>query len=317
MKALVTGAAGFIGSSLSDELLRMGIEVVGVDCFTDYYSKDLKDRNLINAKRSNSFEFKHLNLALDDVSGALSGVQWIFHLAGQAGVRNSWGAEFQNYSEWNIVGTQKLLEAAKKQGGVEAFVAASSSSIYGSVNDSVNELTLPSPISPYGVSKLAAEHLCTLYGNQFGLPTVSLRYFTVYGPRQRPDMAMYRIVDAAVRDKSFSVLGDGNQQRDFTYIADVVDATIKAAQFAGKTNHLGESFNIAGGTVCSLNDVISIIERISKRTVKRIYTDKPAGDPLKTFADTKKAIELLGWMPSTSLELGLEKQIEYQFAHLQ
>jgi UDP-glucose 4-epimerase len=290
---------------------------VGVDCFTDYYSKDLKDRNLMNAKRSNSFELKHLNLATDDVSGALSGVKWIFHLAGQAGVRSSWGAEFQNYSDWNILATQKLLEAAKKQGGIEAFVAASSSSIYGSVNDSVNELTLPSPISPYGVSKLAAEHLCTLYGNQFGLPTVSLRYFTVYGPRQRPDMAMHRIVEAAFRDKSFSVLGDGNQQRDFTYVADVVDATIKAAQFAGKINHLGESFNIAGGTVSSLNDVISIIERISKRSVKRIYTDKPAGDPLKTFADTRKATELLGWMPSTSLELGLEKQIEYQFAQLQ
>ena len=314
MKALVTGAAGFIGSSLSDELLRMGIEVVGIDCFTDYYPKEIKLRNLREAICSKSFELKHLNLATDDVTDSLHGVNWVFHLAGQAGVRNSWGDEFHNYVDWNILATQKLLEAAKKHGRIDAFVAASSSSIYGSVNDSVSEQTLPSPISPYGVSKLAAEHLCTLYGSQFGLPTVSLRYFTVYGPRQRPDMAMHRIVDAALSGSGFSIFGDGNQQRDFTYVADIVDATIKAAQFAEKVNHVGESFNIAGGTVCSLNDVISMIEEISKRTVNRIFSNKPVGDPLKTFADTGKAKKLLGWKPNTSLELGLEKQVQHQVA---
>jgi UDP-glucuronate 4-epimerase len=314
MKALVTGAAGFIGSSLSDELLRMGMEVVGLDCFTDYYSKEIKQRNVSEAKRSKSFVLKHLNLATDEVTDSLRGVKWVFHLAGQAGVRNSWGTEFQNYVDWNILATQKLLEAAKKNEGIEAFVAASSSSVYGSVKDSVSEQTLPSPISPYGVSKLAAEHLCTLYGSQFGLPTVSLRYFTVYGPRQRPDMAMYRIVEAALSGSIFSVFGDGNQQRDFTYVADIVDATIKAAQFASKVSQVGESFNIAGGTVCSLNDVISMVEGISKKTVNRVFNNKPAGDPLKTFADTGKAIKLLGWKPNTSIELGLEKQIQYQFA---
>ena len=314
MKALVTGAAGFIGSSLSDELLRMGIEVVGIDCFTDYYPKEIKLRNVREAVRSKSFELKHLNLATDDVTDSLNGVNWVFHLAGQAGVRNSWGDDFHNYVDWNILATQKLLEAAKKHEGIEAFVAASSSSIYGSVNDSVNEQTLPSPISPYGVSKLAAEHLCTLYGSQFGLPTVSLRYFTVYGPRQRPDMAMYRIVDAALNGSSFSIFGDGNQQRDFTYVGDIVDATIKAAQFVEKLNHVGESFNIAGGTVCSLNDVISMIEGISKRTVNRVFNNKPAGDPHKTFADTGKATKLLEWKPNTPLEIGLEKQIQHQFA---
>jgi UDP-glucuronate 4-epimerase len=314
VKALVTGVAGFIGSSLSDELIRMGIEVVGIDCFTDYYPKEIKLRNLREAERSKLFEFKHLNLTTDDVTDSLNGVKWVFHMAGQAGVRNSWGDDFHNYVDWNILATQKLLEAAKKHGDIEAFVAASSSSIYGSVKDSVSEQTLPSPISPYGVSKLAAEHLCTLYGSQFGLPTVSLRYFTAYGPRQRPDMAMYRIVDAALNGSSFSIFGDGNQQRDFTYVGDIVDATIRAAQFVEKLNHVGESFNIAGGTVCSLNDVISMIEGISKRTVNRVFSNKPAGDPHKTFANTGKATQLLGWKPNTPLELGLEKQIKHQFS---
>ena len=312
MKALVTGAAGFIGSSLADELIRLGFKVKGVDNLTPYYDINLKYRNMSLAQQSRLFEFELIDLAVDDLHGALSGIEWIFHLAGQAGVRTSWGNEFQDYTNWNIVATQRLLEAAKNQNGVKAFVAASSSSVYGDVSDSVSELVLPKPISPYGVSKMAAEHLCTLYGTQFGVPTVSLRYFTVFGPRQRPDMAINRIISAALNGSKFSVLGDGTQERDFTYVSDVVNATIKAAYFAETSGQPGECFNIAGGTLSSLNKTIAIVEEILRTPIDIHYIQKSFGDPQKTFANTDKAKLLLGWQPEIPFRIGIENQISFQ-----
>ena len=312
MKALVTGAAGFIGSSLSDELLRLGFKVKGIDNLTPYYDINLKHRNMSLAQQSRLFEFEQIDLAVDELHGVLSDIEWIFHLAGQAGVRSSWGNEFQDYTNWNILATQRLLEASKKQNGIKAFVAASSSSIYGNVSDSVSELDLPKPISPYGVSKMAAEHLCTLYGTQFGVPTVSLRYFTVFGPRQRPDMAINRIIHAALNESKFSVLGDGTQERDFTYVSDVVNATIKAAYFATTNSQPGECFNIAGGTISSLNRTIAIVEEILRKPIDVEYIQKSIGDPHKTFANTDKAKLLLGWQPEMAFRTGIENQISYQ-----
>jgi UDP-glucose 4-epimerase len=248
--ALVTGVAGFIGSHLAEELLHRGYSVVGIDCFTDYYPREIKETNLANLMVNENFKFIKADLL--DVNFKDLNVDYIFHMAAQPGVRASWGKSFQVYVKDNILVTQKLLEDFLDS-EIKKFVFASSSSVYGDVAElPIREDALPKPISPYGVTKLAAENLCHLYWKNYGIPIVSLRYFTVYGPRQRPDMAIHKFVKAMLEDKEIVIYGDGNQTRDFTYISDAVEGTILAA----KSNLEGEVFNIGGGSRTSVNQII-------------------------------------------------------------
>ena len=229
MRCLVTGAAGFIGSSLCDRLLADGHEVRGVDCFLDYYPRAMKEKNLVSARADPRFDFCEASLVDADLRSLCDGVAWIFHQAAQAGVRSSWGRDFQVYSENNIYATQRLLEVARDT-GVARFVYASSSAVYGDTPvRPMREDARPEPVSPYGVTKLAAEHLCWLYWKNYGLETVALRYFTVYGPRQRPDMAFHRFLKAARRGEDVVLYGDGEQSRDFTFVSDAVEANVAAA----------------------------------------------------------------------------------------
>ena len=230
MHCLITGVAGFVGSTLADRLLQAGHTVCGIDCFTDYYPRANKEANLHNARKSPAFKFYEENLNTADLIARLKGVDWVFHQAAQAGVRRSWGEYFETYTTNNVLATQRILEAVKVIGTVKKFVYASSSSIYGDAESfPTQEKMTPKPVSPYGVTKLAAEHLACLYATEFGIPTVSLRYFTVYGPRQRPDMGFYRFISRALQNQEIVLFGDGEQSRDFTYIDDIVTANILAA----------------------------------------------------------------------------------------
>ncbi len=229
MKALITGVAGFIGSTLAERLIADGADVVGIDCFTDYYSRDVKERNLAGARASAGFRFIESRVQDVDLASALADRTHVFHLAAQAGVRKSWGKDFEIYTVNNIEATQVMLEACTRA-KIERLVYASSSSVYGDNRPMpFREDTLPQPLSPYGVSKLAAEQLCYLYFANYGVPTVSLRYFTVYGPRQRPDMAFHKFLRATMLGEPITVYGDGEQTRDFTFVADIVSATVAAA----------------------------------------------------------------------------------------
>ena len=310
MKALVTGAAGFIGSSIVDRLLSDGHDVVGVDLFTPYYARSIKENNLSQARDYSQFNFVEMNLATENLEQILDGVSHVFHQAGQPGVRASWGRDFLSYVEWNVWATQQLLEVARKSPDIKSFVAASSSSVYGSAERyPTSEKDLPKPISPYGVTKLASEHLCSLYGTEFGVPTVSLRYFTVYGPRQRPDMAISRIIRAGLQDSVFTVFGDGSQERDFSYIDDVVDANLKAAEWVKNSDESGAVFNVGGNRPVSLNEVIELVGQILDRKISVQHIDREDGDPGLTGADTSLITEMVGWRPSTDFIGGLFKQI--------
>jgi UDP-glucuronate 4-epimerase len=312
MRALVTGAAGFIGSSLVDKLLEQNHEVVGIDCFTPYYPRGVKDANLKLASKNKNFTFREIDLAVDQLSGILEGVTDVFHQAGQPGVRASWGIEFHDYVQWNIWGTQRLLEESRKSEILKSFVSASSSSVYGKAEKFPTlESDLPQPISPYGVTKLAAENLCTLYGTQFGLPTVSLRYFTVYGPRQRPDMAISRIIHSALTGSQFVLFGDGNQQRDFTYVSDVVDANLKASIGMSSSIKPGSVFNVGGNPTSSLLEIIERIESISGEKVKLRFIQNEVGDPEFTAADISYFFGLTGWTPKMAQIAGLEAQFKW------
>ena len=297
MKCLVTGAAGFVGSSICDELLARGHEVLGVDCFIDYYPARIKQANLLQAKKSAKFSFTEASLATTDVGALLKGVDWVFHQAAQAGVRASWGSSFETYTTNNVLATQRLLEACKQNGSIKRIVYASSSSVYGNAETfPTSEEVTPQPVSPYGVSKLAAEHLMSLYASEFGLPTVSLRYFTVYGPRQRPDMAFHRFLKAALLKKSLTLYGDGEQTRDFTFISDIVEANIASAEMKQAT---GQVFNLGGGSRISVNDVLSMIREIVG--VFEVHRDsRQAGDARHTSADTSAARTALGFAPQVS-----------------
>jgi UDP-glucose 4-epimerase len=312
VKALVTGAAGFIGSTLTDALTTSGVDVVGLDCFTDYYDRSAKEENLRSARGRTNFRFVEAPLqtvALDDL---LDGVTHVFHLAAQAGVRGSWGAEFQTYTSHNVEATQRLLEALKSR-PIERLVYASSSSVYGDVAAlPMREDGFVQPVSPYGVTKLAAEHLCNLYQANYGIPVASLRFFTVYGPRQRPDMAFHRFAKAALLGTPIQLFGDGSQTRDFTYVDDVVSAIV----LAGDRGRPGGVYNIGGGSRVSMNDVITTIERITARRldVRRQPTEK--GDMRDTFADTTRAREELGFHPAWRLEAGLLRECEWLAALL-
>ncbi|NLU50271.1 MAG: NAD-dependent epimerase/dehydratase family protein [Syntrophomonadaceae bacterium] len=308
MKAyLVTGVAGFIGSTLAERLVRSGYPVIGVDCLTDYYSPERKVKNLRWLLHQRHFRFHREDLLKLDPDPLLKEVEGVFHLAGQPGVRSSWGQDFTGYLHNNILATQTLLESARKH-ELRKFVYASSSSVYGNCNSSVLEEQLCQPVSPYGVTKLAAEQLCYLYWYNYGVPTVSLRYFTVYGPRQRPDMAFYRFIDALLRDDPITIYGDGNQTRDFTYVDDVVEATIRAME----SDVVGETFNIGGGRSLDLNTVQDILHQISGLEPHLVYEAPFQGDVQSTLANTEKARRLLGFYPRTCIEEGLLEQYLWQ-----
>jgi len=304
MKCFVTGAAGFIGSTLSEKLLSIGHSVTGVDCFTDYYDIGLKKKNLLNLSAQKDFELIEENILDVDLESALDGVDVIFHQAAQAGVRASWGSDFSIYTSLNVLGTQRLLEACKAR-NITKFVYASSSSVYGDTPDiPMKETSYLQPVSPYGVSKLAAEHLCYLYYKNFGVPTVSLRYFTVFGPRQRPDMSFNRFIRATLLGEKISLYGDGEQTRDFTFISDIVDANIAAME----RGEGGSVFNIGGGVRVSMNKVIEMLEEVigKKMTIDRKETQK--GDMRHTYADTTMAQKKLLYRPKVSLKEGLKKE---------
>ena len=307
MKALVTGAAGFIGSHLTASLLDKGATVVGVDCFTDYYPRALKERNLEENKLRDGFRFAETTIQDADLPALLDGVTHVFHLAAQAGVRKSWGKDFKVYTVNNIDATQMLLEACVGR-KIERFVHASSSSVYGDrATLPMREDALPQPVSPYGVTKLAAEQLGYLYHVNFGVPAVAMRYFTVYGPRQRPDMAFNRFIRAALNDEPISLFGDGDQTRDFTFVADAVAATIAA----GERGIAGTAYNIGGGARVSMNHVLQIIERVAGHPLKINREDVQKGDMRDTYADTSLAKKDLGFAPKVSLEEGI--QAEYRW----
>jgi nucleoside-diphosphate-sugar epimerase len=309
MRCLVTGAAGFIGSHLTERLIADGHEVIGVDAFIDYYPRTLKEANLRALLRSPRFQLIEADLSALDLSPLVAEAEWIFHQAAQAGVRGSWGKSFTVYTARNIAATQRLLEAAVRAPRLRRFVYASSSSVYGDTPAlPVTEDTLPQPVSPYGVTKLAAEHLCTLYWRSYRVPTVSLRYFTVYGPRHRPDMAFHCFGKALLEGQPLAIHGDGRQTRDFTYVSDIVEANIRAATAEDVE---GRAFNIAGGSRVSLRDVIALLEELSGRKAVLDYREAAPGDARHTYADISLAHRLLGYMPAVSLREGLERELAY------
>jgi nucleoside-diphosphate-sugar epimerase len=307
MKALVTGAAGFIGSHLTSGLLDRGAHVVGLDCFTDYYARSLKEANLAVNKHVPGFHFIEGRIQDVDLRSLLSGVTHVFHLAAQAGVRKSWGRDFRVYSDNNVDASQQLLEACVTL-PLQKFVYASSSSIYGdNVSIPMRETALPQPISPYGVTKLAAEQLCYLYHVNHGVPTSSLRYFTVYGPRQRPDMGFHRFISAAIAGDPLTLYGDGEQTRDFTFVHDAVAATMAA----GERGIPGRAYNIGGGSRVSINQVLDIIGRLAGRSLDVRREPAQKGDMRDTFADTSLARADLGFVPTVSLEEGIAAEYRW------
>lgn len=306
MKALVTGAAGFIGSHLSERLLADGAEVHGVDRLSDYYGPELKRSNLAGPLESDRFEFIEGSLTELDLAKLLDGVTVVYHLAAQPGVRPSWGSDFDVYVEDNVLATQRLLEGAR-EASLERFVLASSSSIYGDAEYfPTEESATPAPVSPYGVTKLAAEHLCELYFKGFEVPTVRLRYFTIFGPRQRPDMAFTRFIRSALEGRPIEVFGDGGQERDFTYVADAVEATVAA----GDRGTPGAVYNVAGGNHATVAQVIETLGGLLGSPPAVENLPAVVGDARKTGADTTRAREELGYSPQTSLEEGLSNQLE-------
>jgi nucleoside-diphosphate-sugar epimerase len=307
MRVVVTGAAGFIGSHLSESLLASGHDVVGIDCFTDYYERGRKEKNLEPSRAHAKFTFEELDLVEADLKTVLDGAEVVYHLAGQPGVRPSWGSQFDQYVRENIIATQRLLECLKGS-PIRRFVFAGSSSVYGDAEMfPTKESALPRPVSPYGVTKLAAEHLTHLYTRNFDIPAVSVRYFTVYGPRQRPDMAFARFMQAMSDGAAIEVYGDGEQTREFTYVSDAVEGTIRAAG----AEVIGQVFNLGGGSRVTVNQVLATLEEISNIKIRRQHLPAAPGDPRHTGASINLARERLGWEPRVSLREGLAKQWQW------
>jgi nucleoside-diphosphate-sugar epimerase len=308
MRALVTGCAGFVGSHLTESLLGDGHQVLGVDCFNDNYAREQKLRNLRHAQSWEAFDFVPLDLARGDLRDIVEECEVVFHLAAEPGVRSSWGGRFDSYLRNNVLATQHLLEAAKEC-PEKRFVLASSSSIYGQAERlPTPEDTTPAPFSPYGTTKLAAEHLCGLYHGNYGVATVILRYFTVYGPRQRPDMAFTIFCRAAAQGQPITVYGDGRQSRDFTFVGDVVAATRSAASSEAVE---GGSFNIGGGSRVTLAEALLLIEGFAGQSLDIRYLEAQLGDVRDTGADTTRARERLDFTPDVPFEVGLERQFEW------
>jgi nucleoside-diphosphate-sugar epimerase len=311
-RVLVTGAAGFIGSHLCEALLDRGCEVIGVDSFTDYYSPERKRANLAAALARPGFRLVEGDLLDLDLPSLLREVDGIYHLAGQPGVRGSWGCQFHVYTANNVLATQRLLEAVLAAGG-RTLVYASSSSAYGDqARMPLCEDMAPAPVSPYGVTKLAGEHLCRLYHDVHGLSVACLRLFTVYGPRQRPDMAFTRFLTALRDGRDLPVYGEGLQTRDFTYVADVVLAFELAMDFClrhpGGPPGTGRVFNVAGGTRASVRDVLALAADVTGCTPRVSYLPPQPGDVRDTWADTGRALDVLGFRPGVSLAAGLAAQ---------
>lgn len=307
-RCLVTGCAGFIGSHLAERLILLGHTVIGIDNFSDYYPRRVKEDNLSWLRGQPAFTFVEGDLAQMELAPWLEGVEWVFHQAAQAGVRASWGADFAIYTQANILATQRLLEAVKGSPTLQAFVYASSSSVYGDAERyPTREDFLPQPISPYGVSKLAGEHLCRLYARAYGVPAVSLRYFTVYGPRQRPDMAFHRFIRAMLAGAPLVIFGDGQQTRDFTYVDDIVEANLLAVQ----RGRPGEVYNIGGGSRVTVREVVALLEEIIGRPAQVQFAPVQKGDVLHTAADIRKAVQELGYHPRSTLREGLEQEVAW------
>jgi nucleoside-diphosphate-sugar epimerase len=305
MRYLVTGAAGFIGSHLCERLLALGHEVIGLDAFIPYYPQWLKERNLADVANNPNFQFHSLDLRNDNLSAAADGVDVIYHLAAMPGLIASWN-DFELYLSCNVTATQRLLEAIKGSRSLKRFVYGSTSSVYGKFAS--GDETLPTkPVSPYGVTKLAGEHLAKAHLETFGTPVVTLRFFSVYGPRQRPDMAYNIFINALLTDLPITIFGDGQQVRGNTFVSDCVEAVIASANA-----QIGETYNIGGGEMVSVLDVLGKMERIAgkKFTVK----NEPArlGDQRHTFADTTRLRRHLGWEPKMTMDEGLAKQFEWQ-----
>jgi nucleoside-diphosphate-sugar epimerase len=307
VKALITGAAGFVGSHVADRLLEAGHQVVGVDCFLDYYPRAMKERNLARALTNDRYAFVEASLVDADLEALLGGVDWVFHQAAQAGVRASWGEDFRIYSDNNVYATQRLLEACRGR-QLKRFVYASSSSVYGDTDDlPMRETGMTRPVSPYGVTKLAGEHLTWLYWKNYGIPTVSLRYFTVYGPRQRPDMAFHRFIRSVLLGEEITLYGDGSQSRDFTFVSDIVDANIAAAE----RDVAGRVFNVGGGSRTTVNEVITTIGGLLGREPRVKRLDVQKGDVRHTSADTSAARDELGFRPRVDVREGLRREVEW------
>ena len=311
MRILVTGAAGFIGSSICQALLTQGHEVTGIDCFIDYYPRAIKQSNLKPLRDFDRFTFIEKNLCDVDLKALLEGTAWVFHQAAQAGVRASWGDDFSIYTHNNILATQRLLEAAKGTG--TKVVYASSSSVYGeTLKLPMQETDMPQPMSPYGVSKLAAEHLCVLYTKNFNVPTCSLRYFTVYGPKQRPDMAFHKFCRALLEKREIAIYGNGEQTRDFTFIADAVQANLLAAEKGVP----GAVYNIGGGSRITVNAVLEILKEVSGIQPLVRYIETQKGDVTHTYADTSRAQQDLNFHPNYDVRRGLAEEFEWVKANL-
>ena len=303
MRCLVTGAAGFIGSHLVESLLADGAEVVGIDAFVDNYAAERKRAHLSAIPESAEFRLLEDSLQRIDLIGVLEGVDRVYHLAALPGVRASWGRSFADYVVNNVLATQCLLEACKEV-GVQRVIYASSSSVYGDVDVlPMNEEARERPFSPYGVTKLAAEHLARLYHRNDGLATVSVRYFTVYGPRQRPDMAIQRFLRAALTGESIEVYGDGEQTRDFTFVADAVEAIRRAAELGAP----GAVYNVGGGSTVSVNGLLKMIEQVSGQSLQVVYREAQRGDVTDTCADNSRARAMLDFAPQTALKDGLAR----------
>lgn len=308
MRALVTGCAGFVGSHLTTALLDQRHAVVGIDCFNDNYGRAQKLRNLRDAGDWDAFEFVPIDLARGELAELTADSDVIYHLAAEPGVRSSWGTRYLNYVQNNIIATQHLLEAVKDRDDVR-IVYSSSSSVYGNAELRPTPEEAPTrPLSPYGQTKLSAEHLCSLYRASFGIDVVVLRYFTVFGPRQRPDMAFHIFCRAALDGGPINVFGDGRQSRDFTFVGDVVAATCAAG-----TSRLGQDrvFNVGGGAPASIREVLDMIGRISGRRLDAHYLEREHGDVRDTEANTQRLRDQLGFSPSTTLEQGIQAEFEW------
>jgi UDP-glucuronate 4-epimerase len=308
VRVLVTGAAGFVGSHICEAYAAQGADVVGIDSFTDYYAVEQKRMNAKILGRA-GIELVEADLNTVDLDGLVADVDVVNHQAGQPGVRLSWSDGFPTYVARNVNATQRLLEAVLRNAPSARVVYASSSSVYGNaLRYPVTEVDLPNPHSPYGVTKLAAEHLCRLYAANFGVHTVALRYFTVFGPRQRPDMSIHRLCEAGVRGGTFPKYGDGTQVREFTYVDDIVAANLLAAQ---RPLEPGSVFNIAGGAEITLNSLIALIEELTRSTIRIEQHDVRPGDSFRNGGAITRAIGLLAWRPEVSLRDGLARQLDW------